>query len=69
MVFGSRIRIVRYYYFFGKKRILNQNTLFISAQKDIVGERKPSAFIKDAITCIDHIPLYTGNLCFDELMF
>jgi len=23
MVFGSRIRIVRYYYFFGKKRILN----------------------------------------------
>jgi len=23
MVFGSRIRLVRYYYFFGKKRILN----------------------------------------------
>jgi len=33
MVFGSRIRIVRYYYFFGKKRILDQNTLFIFCSK------------------------------------
>lgn len=29
-------------------------------------ERKPSVIIKDVLTCIDHITLYSNNLSFDD---